>query len=78
MLFPDLILIAECLLKYSNTYGIFTRTTVCKRSRYSVPKVLMSSVRMQWSWGLACIPLIPLLATPVPNLPLYYAGYKVS
>ena len=33
---------------------------------------------MQWSWGLACIPLIPLLATPVPNLPLYYAGYKVG
>ena len=32
---------------------------------------------MQWAWGLACIPLIPLLATPVPNLPLYYAGYKV-
>ncbi|BDA42909.1 hypothetical protein COCOBI_03-8020 [Coccomyxa sp. Obi] len=28
-------------------------------------------------WGLLCIPLIPLLATPVPNLPLYYAGYKL-
>ena len=34
-------------------------------------------LEMQWAWGLACIPLIPLLATPVPNLPLYYAGYKV-
>jgi len=32
--------------------------------------------RAQWTYGLACIPLLPLLATPVPNLPLYYCGYK--
>lgn len=29
------------------------------------------------AWGLVCIPLAPLLLTPIPNLPLYYAGYKV-
>ena len=32
---------------------------------------------VQLAWGLLCIPLVPLLATPVPNLPLYFAGYKV-
>ena len=32
---------------------------------------------MQWGYTLACIPLLPLLATPIPNLPLYYCGYKV-
>ena len=33
---------------------------------------------LQAAWGLLCIPLVPLLLTPVPNLPLYYAGYKVT
>jgi hypothetical protein len=32
---------------------------------------------LQMAWGLVCIPLAPLLLTPIPNLPLYYAGYKV-
>ena len=32
---------------------------------------------LQVAWGLVCIPLAPLLLTPIPNLPLYYAGYKV-
>ncbi|KAK9833474.1 hypothetical protein WJX81_008235 [Elliptochloris bilobata] len=32
--------------------------------------------RRLWGYSLACIPLLPLLATPVPNLPLYYCGYK--
>ena len=33
---------------------------------------------VQAAWGLLCVPLIPLLLTPIPNLPLYYAGYKVT
>ncbi len=28
-------------------------------------------------WSLATVPLLPLVATPLPNIPVYYAGYRV-
>lgn len=28
-------------------------------------------------WSMATIPLLPLVATPLPNIPVYYAGYRV-
>ncbi|KAK9909944.1 hypothetical protein WJX75_009840 [Coccomyxa subellipsoidea] len=49
-----------------------------RRRMKTLLKQQRSRLRMRMAiWSLACIPLIPLLATPVPNLPLYYAGYKV-
>eukprot|EP00884_Botryococcus_braunii_P000606 jgi/Botrbrau1/10546/Bobra.7_1s0023.2 len=32
--------------------------------------------RRMLTWALASIPMLPLLVLPLPNIPLYYAGYK--
>ena len=30
----------------------------------------------QWLWGVFTVPLLPLAATPLPNIPIYYAVYR--
>lgn len=49
---------------------------VRRRMRLLLKREYAHHRRRLWGWGLLIVPLIPLLATPVPNIPLYYAGYK--
>ena len=49
---------------------------VRRRTRLLVRKGRADATRRLWGWGLFSVPLLPVLLTPLPALPLYYSIWK--
>lgn len=57
--------------------GVFRERLIRRRLRHITADGLKSHRRRLLGWSLAMLPQIPLLATPLPNITVYYTGYRI-